>query len=312
MESREKTRTPWTELPDRLRGTVEGVLGGAVVEAISQANGFSPGSADRVRTADGRRAFVKSAVRTVDEGSYGLHERELAVMRRMPEGVRAPRLLGAHVEDDHIALIMEDIDGRHPGAALDGSDVTAVLDALASFPRVVDDGSGVFLRAEEEFAEDAAGWRQLEADGAVDDLSPWARAAFPRILEAAGRAASAVAGEHLQHLDCRADNVLVDGRGEAWVIDWPWAGIGAKWTDGVGYLFDVRMRGERFDVENALRTHPLFEGVAAADIDAFLAAVTGGFLFRSRLPSPPGMPTLREFQRQEALVGLDWLRERWD
>lgn len=291
MESRQKTRTAWTELPDRLRGTVEGVLGGTVVEAVTQSSGFSPGSADRVRTAEGRRAFVKSAVRTENEGSYGLHERELAVMRRMPPGVRSPRLLGAHVEADHIALIMEDIDGRHPGEALDGS--------------------GVFLRAEDEFAEDAAGWRQLEADGAIDDLSAWARAAFPRILEAAGRAASAVAGEHLQHLDCRADNVLLDGRGEAWVIDWPWAGIGARWTDGVSYLFDVRMRGERFDVEDALRTHPLFDGVDAADIDAFLAAITGGYLFRSRLPAPPGMPTIREFQRQEALVGIDWLRERW-
>lgn len=37
---------------------VESVLGEAVVRATSQVEGFSPGSADRVATTSGRRAFV--------------------------------------------------------------------------------------------------------------------------------------------------------------------------------------------------------------------------------------------------------------
>ncbi|MNI95005.1 hypothetical protein D3C73_1532030 [compost metagenome] len=71
------------------------------------------------------------------------------------------------------------------------------------------------------------------------------------------------------------------------------------------------MRGEDVDVDEVLRRHPLFDGVADADIDALIAALTGGYLFKSRLPAPAGMPTLREFQRQEALTGLAWLEERW-
>lgn len=60
-----------------------------------------------------------------------------------------------------------------------------------------------------------------------------------------------------------------------------------------------------------LGRHPLFDGAADADIDSLIAALTGGYLFKSSLPAPPGMPTLREFQRQQALSGIAWLQERW-
>ena len=53
-------RVAWADLPARVRDVVEEILGAPVVEAVSQPGGFSPGSADRVRTADGRRAFVKA------------------------------------------------------------------------------------------------------------------------------------------------------------------------------------------------------------------------------------------------------------
>ena len=51
--------------PLSLRSDVERALGSPVVRAASQPGGFSPGSADRVVLADGRRAFVK-AVGTSD------------------------------------------------------------------------------------------------------------------------------------------------------------------------------------------------------------------------------------------------------
>jgi hypothetical protein len=53
-------RIGWAELTHEVRSAVEAIMGGTVVEAVSQVGGFPPETADRVRTADGRRAFVKA------------------------------------------------------------------------------------------------------------------------------------------------------------------------------------------------------------------------------------------------------------
>jgi hypothetical protein len=41
-----------------------------------------------------------------------------------------------------------------------------------------------------------------------------------------------------------------------------------------------------------------------------LAALAGFFVHRSTLPPPPGLPTLREFQRAQGAESLAWLRRR--
>jgi hypothetical protein len=60
MGNVERRRTAWAELPGELHRTVAELLGGPDTGAVSQANGFSPGSADRVVSGAGRRAFVKA------------------------------------------------------------------------------------------------------------------------------------------------------------------------------------------------------------------------------------------------------------
>ncbi|MBY8848598.1 hypothetical protein K7G98_08435 [Saccharothrix sp. MB29] len=40
------------------------------------------------------------------------------------------------------------------------------------------------------------------------------------------------------------------------------------------------------------------------------AAVTGFFVHDSRLPSPPGLPSLRAFQGAQGVHALRWLRQR--
>ena len=49
-------RMLWDEVPDSIRASVGEIFGAPVVTARTQAGGFSPGSADRVVTAAGRRA----------------------------------------------------------------------------------------------------------------------------------------------------------------------------------------------------------------------------------------------------------------
>lgn len=311
MGMTEQTRTAWTDLPEAIHRHVESILGGAVTKAVSQVDGFSPGSADRVEAENGRRAFVKAVQRDRNPGAFDLHRREIRVMALLPASVSAPALLGSYDRDEWVALILDDIEGHHPGRERDGSDVTAVLDAFASLPQV-EAGEGIGLpTVADEIVDEAKGWQEMFADASLGELPEWVQGSFDRLRGAAEGASLAVEGDFLQHLDGRADNVLIDGSGRAWIIDWPWAGIGARWVDGLMYLFDARVRGESVDVEAILRSHPLFSGVPAQRIDAVLSAMTGGFFTKARRPAPPNMPTLREFQKQEALAGAAWLRERW-
>lgn len=53
-------RIAWHQLPGQLRARIESLLGARGVRAHSQASGFSPGSADRLLTADGQRVFAKA------------------------------------------------------------------------------------------------------------------------------------------------------------------------------------------------------------------------------------------------------------
>ncbi|WP_406249329.1 hypothetical protein ACI7YT_04805 [Microbacterium sp. M] len=305
----EKSRVRWRDLPAALRAEAARVLGGRVISAVSQHDGFSPGSADRIVTADGARAFVKAVRQAHDATCFDLHRREIAVMRVIPDGVRAPRLLGTYEREGWVALIIEDIDGEHPGTQNDGSQIESILDALATLPEIAADAFEALPRAADEFVGERDSWRHLESEGI--ELPAWASASSPRLRAAAERVCDVVDGAHLQHLDCRADNVLVDGAGAAWIIDWPWAGVGARWIDGLMYLFDARLRGERFDAEQVLATQEVFAGVGPDDIDSVLAGLTGRYFQKASWPAPAGMPTLRAFQYSEALAGADWLRERW-
>lgn len=311
MGRTEHSRTAWTDLPEAIHDLVGEILGGQVTGAISQIDGFSPGSADRVATANGRRAFVKAIRREHNPGAFDLHRREIGVMSALPPTVSAPELLGSYDHDDWVALVLQDVEGRHPGHAGDGSDTRAVLDAFATFPLLGPAKQTGLPRVADELTDDVRGWQDLIDDGVEDDLPEWVQGRLPRLHEAAEAALANVDGDFLQHLDSRADNVLVDTTGTAWVIDWPWAGVGARWVDGLMYLFDCRVRGETVDVDDLLRTHPLFDGVPASSIDSVLSAVTGGFFNKARRPAPPNMPTLRGFQHAEALAGVAWLQERW-
>ncbi|WP_149814702.1 hypothetical protein [Serinicoccus marinus] len=84
-------RLGWADLPERVHDWAEQVLGARVVRAESQPTGFSPGSADRVETADGRRAFVKAVSSEQNPDSPGLHRREVAVLRSLSQdGLAVP------------------------------------------------------------------------------------------------------------------------------------------------------------------------------------------------------------------------------
>ncbi|WP_456285505.1 phosphotransferase [Microbacterium sp. JZ70] len=275
--------------------------------ASSQASGFSPGSADRVLLADGRRQFVKAIDRDVNAVGHALHAREAEIMRMLPPATPVPRLSAAVEDGGWIALLLEDVEGVHPRS----EDLHRVLGALVDLPEPSAQLAGDLPRTSSELVAEQGGWDRLIDADALEGIDAWTRAHLDELQGASARLSAAVDGVQIVHLDLRTDNVLIDGAGGVWIVDWPWATIGAGWLDGVTYLLDVLMHRHDVDVDGVVRSHPLFADVAPDDIDAVLAGLAGAFLDKARQPAPPGMPTIRSFQAREARAALAWLARRW-
>lgn len=122
-------RITWSQLPQTVRDGVENIVGEAVTEAESQPGGFSPGSADRVQLASGRRAFVEAASSLQNASTPGLHRREAAVTAALPQGVLVPDFLGMYDDGTWVALVLADVAGRHPQEPWVAHEVVQVLDA---------------------------------------------------------------------------------------------------------------------------------------------------------------------------------------
>ncbi len=118
----------------------------------------------------------------------------------------------------------------------------------------------------------------------------------------------AVDGNSLLHLDTRADNMLLTPD-RVFIVDWPWAAVGAPWVDLAAFLPSVAMQGGP-DPEEIWRAHPLARHVEDERLDAFLAAVAGMFTRMALEPAPPGLPTLRPFQAAQGAQARAWLAKR--
>jgi aminoglycoside phosphotransferase (APT) family kinase protein len=302
-------RIGWLDVPDEVRAAVEAVLGAAVVEATSQVGGFSPGTADRVRTADGRRAFVKAVSPAQNPDSPGMHRREARITAALPAHAPAPRLLGVHDDGDWIALVLEDVDGRHPVTPWRPDEVSRVLATLTSMahtltPTPVDHVPTVA----EALADDLRGWPNIAADP-PSDLDDWAAGRLDELVAWTNRGRAALTGDTLVHLDVRADNLLMGTDGQVTVVDWPWASTGPAWLDRLLLLLNVRLYGG--DTDDMLGRCAAESGADPDDLVAVLVGLAGFFLDNARRPPPPGIPTVRAFQRAQGDAVLAWLRELW-
>lgn len=298
-------RLGWTDLPARVHAWVRDELGGPVVSAVSQPGGFSPGTADRVRTAAGRRAFVKAVSTAQNPDTPALHRREAGVLAGLT-GVRSvPRLLAAYDDGDWVALLTEDVEGRHPVPWTDEL-LAATLDALAELAHV--EAPPEWPALEDELVGEMGTWSRLR-DADPGDLDPWCRTRLADLVDLCARTLPRMQGAHVAHTDVRADNLLVEESGTVRIVDWPWATRGAAWCDASMLLLNVRWDGG-LDVRPHL---PAVHGLGATEEDVLgvLAGLTGFFTEACRRPPSPGLPTLREFQRQQAAAGRALLKELW-
>jgi phosphotransferase family enzyme len=306
-------RLHWDELPDQVRRGLEDRLSAGVVGAITQPGGFSPGLAARLSLADGRRVFVKAVSGTINPHSPGMHRREARIAAALPASVPTPRFLDSYDDGDWIALIFEDIDGRTPRTPWQEAELDRVLVAIGALTSVLTPAPIAVEPVGELMPDVFVGWKRLAAgvESGQDDLrgvDPWAQRHLAELVTLEASSPDATAGTTLLHADLRADNILLTPS-RVLFIDWPWASRGAAWVDLLFMLPSVAMqRGpkpwEIFDV------HPLGRTAPAAAVTAVVAAVAGFMIRGSRLPAPPGLPTVRAFQRDQGLPALEWLKRR--
>lgn len=307
----EGRRLPWQAIPGHLRDRVAGLLGAGVLGAQSQPGGFSPGVAARLTLADGRRAFVK-AVDQLNPESPGIHRSEARIAAMLAEGTPAPRLLGLVDADGWVILLFEDIDGWMPAQPWRSDELSRVLDAMTDLAEALSPAPIDAPPAATRFYGLGRGWRDVAAaraggDGLMD-VRPWARERLSALVELEARWPAAVTGSTLAHADIRADNVLLTPSRVVFV-DWPWACLAQRWFDLVAFLPSVAMQGGP-PPEQVLATHPVARGADPDDVTAVVAALAGFWIDRARQPDPPGLPTVRAFQRAQGAVALDWLAER--
>ena len=174
---------------------MERALGSPVVSATSQPGGFSPGSADRVVLADGRRAFVKAVGTSIHPDSPAVNRRELYALERLPPGLSMSRLLASVDDGDWVALVFEDVDGRHPHEPWQADELDLVLDLLVDNARLLTPAPAGFRTT---LGGSRRGLLRLVPDaliGPPDDLDPWAVAHLDELAAYERRMPEALAGD---------------------------------------------------------------------------------------------------------------------
>jgi Ser/Thr protein kinase RdoA (MazF antagonist) len=291
-----------------VRRAVEAALGAPVVEAHTQESGFSPGAAARLRLANGGSAFAKALGVGIHRDSVALYRSEAAAMARLPAGLPVPRLLDVYDDGEWVALVYEEVDGRHPAVPWRSDELERVAGAMADL--------GAALRPTPwpdapAFAEANAAF--MEAPGALaaappPDLDPWLRHRLERLAVGEPDLTGLVRGDALLHADLRSDNLLLTRDGGVVFLDWARVCNGAPWLDVALFAVTVNREGGA-DAERLVRRHPLTRDVPPAWIDAILLAAAATYASLLRRPAPP-LPGARAHQRAYAETTLAWARRR--
>ena len=302
-------RLDYAAMPGSVRAWVEGELGSPVVSASTQLGGFSPGVAARLVTATGDRAFVKAVGAELNPQTPTLFRMERTAMEALGPSPHAPALLAGYDDGAWVALVLEDIDGRMPGQPWSDADVRLVFGALAELSETLHPSPWPEApRAEAEMGDFLSRW-PLVRQTPPADLDPWVRRHLGSLVALGERCLPAISGQTLTHWDVRSDNVLITAQDRVVFVDWAHACLAAQWVDPVVAACDVAER-PGIDVERALARFPAVVAADPEDVTALVAAVTGGLVWAAAQPDPPGLPTLRTWQRQVAARLLQWVRRR--
>lgn len=305
-------RLTWDELPEHVRSAIETWLGSAVVSAVTQPGGFSPGVAARLRLADSRRVFVKAAGPQPNPITPTMHRCEAAIVAALPAEAPVPRLLWSYDEGEGgwIALVFEDVEGRQPALPWRADELDRSLTALAELSATLTPSPlpPSLTGATVSWEPIARGWWRLFGNDPPPELDDWPTRNLAALVELEAGAPAASAGDTLLHLDLRADNLLLTNE-RVLVVDWPHARVGAAWLDVAFLAPSVAMQGGP-PPEGLFARHPAARAADPDAVTAVIAAIAGYFVWHGLQPPPPGLPTVRSFQAAQGVVALEWLAQR--
>jgi aminoglycoside phosphotransferase (APT) family kinase protein len=305
-------RVAWEDVPASVRSAIEDECGSPVVTARTQPGGFSPGVAARVVCADQARYFIKAASGEVNPDTPRLHRQEgeilaaldpVIVTRHLP----IPRLRAVVEREPWLALILEDVDGRHPAVPWRTADLAQVVAGLDQLGESLTPSPIRAPSVGDKFASDFTGWRTLASSSPPEDLDTWSRARLRDLAALEATWAEHAAGDTLLHADVRADNLLLE-QDRIVFVDWPHACLGAPFVDLVSFAPSVAMQGGP-EPAGLLALSSLNRDVDPRSLAAVVCAVAGYFTCRSLQPPPPGLPTVRAFQAAQGLIARRWLAE---
>jgi len=218
-----------------------------------------------------------------------------------------PRLWGVVDLDPWFALVLDDVDGRHPAMPWQPDDVEQVMAALDQHADALTPAPIPAPTIAERCASAFTGWRTLAQTPGDDRIDPWSRVHINRLAELEATWATYASGETLLHTDVRADNVLLTEGGVV-IVDWPHACRGAAFVEAVLFAPSVAMQGGPQPAD-LLAKSQAGRKVDPQALAATVCALAGYFTDRSLQPPPPGLPGVRAFQAAQGEVARRWLRE---
>jgi Ser/Thr protein kinase RdoA (MazF antagonist) len=273
--------------------------------------GFSPGVAADLWLSDGNLVFAKAVLASWNENYAAMHRREAEITAALPPQVPTSRLLFSSSSDKHAILVLEHVAGRPPRMPWRQAELERVLVAVGDLSDLLTPSPLACGRVDQAGAN--YGFRDLLAARRVGgdplaDIDLWAVRNLERLVEIEGHWLKATRGNTLCHFDLRQDNILMDSR-QVTFVDWPSAAIGPAWFDLFWLLPSVAAQGGP-EPSEIFKRHRLAAEAPMEAVTTVVCALAGYFLSRQRMPAPPGIPTLRAFQRAQAGPALRWLKRR--
>jgi hypothetical protein len=292
-------RLPYPAVPAAVRSWVADTLGSPVTAVAEQVGGMSPGCASRLTCADGTRAFLKAVGAELNPDTPGLFRREVAVLGAFGAHELWAPLLASYDDGAWVALLVEDVEGRHPDFA-DAAELDAVLSATDRLGEVLRERDVPVSADLVDVAQVLAKWAEsLDSLTTAPDAVPvpeWLRG-DPHGWAGVLREQAARPMGQLCHWDIRVDNLLRRPGGEVVFVDWGVAARGPDWVD------PLLARLERVDepwFDRSVASSPALAGAGEEVVTAFLAGFAAHLAVRSIGAIDVNLPTLNDFRITES------------
>jgi hypothetical protein len=289
-------------MPDLVRTWAAEVLESPVVSATDQVGGMSPGCATRLVCADGTRAFVKAVGSELNPLTPTLFRREITALELIGSHELWADLTASYDDGDWVALLLEDVEGRHPDLQDDATmdvllreteGLAAVLAERVPDPPEPDPDGGLGdLRAGFGLWADAL----ARADEVPAELLPeWIRRDTDTWEPLVRGLADQEVG--LVHWDIRTDNLLERPTGELVFLDWGACAIGPHWVDPLLARLE-RVESPWFD--ESLDSSPSLAAAGELAVDAWLVGFAAFLAWRAHTAVDVNLPTLNDFRITES------------